>query len=111
MVESPDELDGEIESVGGVIVKGQQNFPPEMCDSSTCCDDNARLTSNHGIMGSKSNTCNCRYQAQLQSCQLGNQLTTTSILCMSLKSERDNITQPVISSPKYNRGGSSALSA
>jgi hypothetical protein len=30
VVESADELDEEIESVGGVRVKGQQNLPPEM---------------------------------------------------------------------------------
>jgi len=30
MVETADELDDEIKSVGGVIVKGQQKYPPEM---------------------------------------------------------------------------------
>jgi hypothetical protein len=30
MVESADELDDEIESVGGVRVNGQQKFPPEI---------------------------------------------------------------------------------
>lgn len=59
MLESADEPDDGIVSAGGEMAKGQQKYPSEIRDSSTCCDNSMRLTSNDGIMGSESNTCNC----------------------------------------------------